>query len=62
MICQTDGALQNKRKNSELSDRWGLICRTRGRTLICQTDGALQNNRKNNLSDGWDFAEHQEEQ
>ena len=30
--------------------------------MICQTDGALQNKRKNNLSDGWDFAEHQEEQ
>ena len=24
MICQTDGALQNKRKNNDLSDRWSF--------------------------------------
>ena len=52
--------LQNKRKNIDLSDRWGFaeqqeeqfvrrmgLCRTPGRAMIYQTDGALQNNRKN---------------
>ena len=60
-ISQTDGALQNKRKNNDLSDVWGL--QNDRKNNDSPDVWGLQNNRKNNdSSDVWSFAEQQEEQ